>query len=94
MLNAKLKLMPNECQTQWFWNFQARRAYFLKREKALHKDFNGANSGPMHAPEFLIKEAALHDDFNGANSGPQHAPGIITFPVAFLFLVFGTELFI
>jgi len=53
---------------------EARRAYFLKREKALHKDFNGANSGPMHAPEFLIKEAALHDDFNGANSGPQHAP--------------------
>lgn len=53
---------------------EARRAYFLKREKALHKDFNGANSGPVHAPEFLIKEAALHDDFNGANSGPQHVP--------------------
>ena len=51
----------------------------MKREKALHKDFNGANSGPVHAPEFLIKEAALHDDFNGANSGPQHVPGIITF---------------
>ena len=72
-------MRPNEPS----YTNQARRAYFLKREKALHKDFNGANSGPMHAPEFLIKEAALHDDFNGANSGPQHAPGIITSQLLF-----------
>ena len=32
---------------------KARKAYFLRREKALHDDYNGANSGPQHPPEHL-----------------------------------------